>query len=271
MQLVTAKGREVPALGLGTWQLKGDACVEGVRHALELGYRHIDTAQMYGNEQQVGHGIARSGVDRDEIFVTTKLGLRAVEPDRVGPAAEESLRNLGTDRVDLLLIHWPSAHTPVPATLDAMRRLQDAGKVAHLGVSNFPPSLLRAAVREAPLITDQVEYHPLLDQRALLEVCREEDLFLTAYSPLAQGRVVEEVELKEIANAHDKTVGQVTLRWLVQQDRVAAIPKAASPEHRAENREIFDFALTDDEMARISALARDERLVNPSFAPDWER
>ena len=271
MEVVTARGAEVPVLGFGTWQLEGEACREGVHHALEVGYRHLDTAQMYGNEQDVGRAIASSSVDRTDIFITTKLGLASVAPDRVRPSTEESLRRLGTDHVDLLLIHWPSADIPAGRTLEAMAALQDEGKIRHLGVSNFPPSLARSAAREAPVITDQVEYHPLISQDELLSVCAEEDLFLTAYSPLARGAVLDEVTLKEIAEEHDRTIAQVALRWLIQQERVAAIPKSSTPRRREENAQIFDFTLTSAEMARIGALARGERKIDPPFAPDWER
>lgn len=271
MDVVTARGAQLPVLGLGTWQMNGQQCREGVRHALELGYRHIDTAQMYANEHDVGQGMAEAGVDRDEVFVTTKLGLDALEPDKVLASAEDSLRALGTERVDLLLIHWPSDRVPLEATLEAMRRLQDDGKVVHLGVSNFPPSLLRAATKEAPIVANQVEYHPLLDQRALREVCRQEDVVLTAYCPLAKGWVLDEEAIGEIAAIHDVTVAQVVLRWLVQQPGVAAIPKAASARHRKDNLGVFDFALRDDDMEQLAGLARGERLIDPPFAPDWER
>lgn len=270
MEVVTARGVQVPALGFGTWQLKGTECIEGVRHALGLGYRHLDTAQMYGNEYEVGQGIARSGVDRDEIFLTTKLGLDVLDPDKVVASTTDSLRALATDRVDLLLIHWPSDSVPLGATLEAMRGLQDDDKVVHLGVSNFPPSLLRAATKEAEILGVQVEYHPLLDQSALLEVCSEEDLVLTAYSPLAQGRALDEEAITDIAAAHGKSGAQVVLRWLVQQERVAAIPKSASSRRRRENVDIFDFSLTAGEMDRIAGVARGERLIDPPFAPDWE-
>ena len=271
MHRVSGNGGDMPALGFGTWQLEGKNCEVGVRHALELGYRHIDTAQMYGNEEEVGRALADSDVDRDDVFLTTKLVPGSLAPDRVGPATEESLRRLGTDRVDLLLIHWPSTDVALEATVAALRRMQERGRARHLGVSNFPPALLRAAAREAPLLTDQVEYHPLLTQDALLAQCRELGIALTAYSPLAKGAVLGEVELKEIAEAHGRTVAQVALRWLVQQDGVAAIPKSADPERREENLAVFDFALTDEEMARIAALNRDERQIDPPFAPDWER
>lgn len=271
MQVVRAQGAVVPVLGLGTWQIEGSACREAVRHALDCGYRHVDTAQMYGNEAEVGRGLAAAPVDRGDVFLTTKLATANLSADRVRQSTEDSLRALGTDHVDLLLIHWPSRRVPLTETLAAMDGLRTEGKTRHLGVSNFPPSLVRAAAAEAPIVTDQVEYHPFLDQDDLLALCAEQDLILTAYSPLAQGAVLDEVALKEIAEEHGRSIAQVVLRWLVQQERVVAIPKSASPDRREENAAIFDFALSDEEMGRIRGLARDERHIDPGFAPDWER
>lgn len=266
----TIQGTKVPALGLGTWQLKGDACTRGVEHALDIGYRHIDTAQIYKNEEAVGKGLAASTVDRDAYFLTTKVWYENLAPGAVRSTAETSLQRLGTDYVDLLLIHWPSNEVPMEASLDALRVLQDEGKIRHFGVSNFTPSLLRRALDHATVFANQVEYHPFLDQSALRDLADEHDLLLTAYSPLAQGDVLHDDTLQEIGEAHGKTAAQVALRWLVQQPNVAAIPKASSDEHRAANFALFDFALSQTEMDRIHALARGERLVDPSFAPSWE-
>ncbi|HEX2029721.1 MAG TPA: aldo/keto reductase [Nitriliruptorales bacterium] len=271
MQHVEVRGERIPALGFGTWQLSGDAAHEGVRHALELGYRHIDTAQMYANEEEVGRAVRDSGVDRDEVFLTTKVPPRNLEPGVLERSHEGSLRALSMDRVDLLLIHWPSDRIPLGATLDAMRSLQEQGKTRHIGVSNFTPSLVREALRHAEVICNQVEYHPFLGQRALCELAVEQDLMLAAYSPLAKGRVAKDATLREIGAAHDKTPAQVALRWLVQQRNVAALPRSSSPTHRAENLDVFDFHLSDDEVKRIEELDRDQRLIDPGLAPDWER
>lgn len=271
MIYVNVEGDEVPALGLGTWELEGDTCREAVTHALDVGYRHVDTAQSYENETEVGQGLRDSDVDREEIFLTTKLWRTAHEPKLVRRTAEESLGRLGTDYVDLLLIHWPNDEVPLEKTLDAMMTLQEEGKARHLGVSNFPPSLLERAVAHAPVVCNQVEYHPFLGQEALHDLARKHDLMLTAYSPIARGAATEDDTLREIAEAHGKSTAQVSLRWLVQQDRVAAIPKSTSAEHRAANFDIFDFALTEAEMARIHGLARGERLVDPGGWVDWER
>ncbi len=264
------QGVDVPALGFGTWELRGEECVEAVVDALELGYRHIDTAQVYENEAEVGRGLARSGVPRDEIWLTTKIWMDDAGHDGVLRTTDLSLERLGVDRVDLLLLHWPNPQVPLSETLSAMHYLQEEGKARHLGVSNFPPDLLDEALDEAEIFCNQVEYHPFLAQDDVLGLCHEWDLLLTAYSPLARGRVMEDETLRAIAQDHDKSPAQVALRWLVQQEQVAAIPKAASADHRRSNREIFDFELSDDEMERIYALARGERIVDPDFAPEWE-
>lgn len=268
---VNLGGDEVPALGLGTWQLEGTACREGVAHALGLGYRHLDTAQVYGNEAQVGAGLRDAGVDRASVFLTTKVGRDDLTPGRVRSTTEASLRSLGTEYVDLLLIHWPNDDVPLEKTLDAFMALQDEGKTRHIGVSNFPPSLLERAVQHAPVACNQVEYHPFLGQDTLRDLAAKHDLVLTAYSPLARGAVLKDETLRAIGEAHGKTPAQVALRWLVQQERVAAIPKASSAEHRAANFAIFDFELSDVEMERIHDLARGKRLVDPDGWVDWER
>lgn len=270
MQYVTVQGEEIPALGLGTWQITGPACQRAVTDALDLGYRHIDTAQAYDNEQQVGRGLAESEVDRDEIFLTTKVWHKNLTQNEVVATTDQSLSKLGTDYVDLLLVHWPVDDVPFKETFDAMRHLRNEEKVRHLGVSNFPPSKLEEALDYAPLLCNQVEYHPFLAQTDLLELCRENDMMLTAYSPLARGHALRDPTLKEIGESHDKSPAQVILRWLIQQDNVAAIPKAASHQHRVANLEIFDFELTDEQMATIHDLDRNQRIIDPSFAPDWE-
>jgi 2,5-diketo-D-gluconate reductase B len=260
------QGIEIPKLGFGTFKLRGDACAEGVRDALELGYRHIDTASAYGNEAQVGWGLEHSGVERGSIFLTTKLwhdGLRAAA---VREQVERSLRDLGTDYVDLLLIHWPNEQVPLAETLGAMTALQEAGRASHLGVSNFPPRLVRDALELAPIVCNQVEYHPYLGQPELLALARERDLLLTAYSPLARGEVHRDPVLREIGDAHGKTPAQVALRWLLDQPHVAALPKASTHEHRASNLEVFDFELGDDERGRVAGLERGLRTADPSWA-----
>lgn len=263
-------GDRVPKLGFGTWQLKGRDCRKGVLDALQMGYRHVDTAQAYENEEQVGRGIAESSVDREDIWLTTKVWHTNVAHDDVVSSMEDSLRRLGTDYVDLLLIHWPVDDVPVTETLDAMMELVEQQKVHHIGVSNFTPTQLREAADHAPIACNQVEYHPFLAQTELLEVCRDRGILLTAYSPLARGQVLSDDTLRDIGQAHGKSAAQVALRWLVQQSHVAAIPKASSAEHRRANLDIFDFRLSDHEMETIHSLDRNERIIDPSFAPTWE-
>ncbi|MDP1849024.1 MAG: aldo/keto reductase [Solirubrobacteraceae bacterium] len=267
---LTIQGIEVPKLGFGTWQLTGDDCVVGVRDAIELGYRHIDTARAYGNEAQVGQGLHDSGRNRDEIFLTTKLWYTDLRAVGVHDQVEQSLRDLRTEYVDLLLIHWPSRRVPLAETLGAMLEARESGRVRHLGVANFPSALLSEALEYAPLICNQVEYHPYLAQPQVLEVARERELMLTAYSPLAQGAVLRDPILGEIGEAHDRSPAQIALRWLLDQPQVSAVPKASSREHRATNLAVFDFELTDDERGRIAGLHRDIRTIDPPWAPDWD-
>jgi 2,5-diketo-D-gluconate reductase B len=268
-RVVRAQGVEVPKVGFGTWQLHGDECVEAVRDALELGYRHIDTARVYDNEREVGRGLAASGVPREDIWLTTKVWFDDLTRDRLHASLENSLLDLKTNYVDLLLIHWPSAEIPLEETLAEMVRLRDAGRVRHLGVSNFPAGMLERALELAPLLCDQVEYHPVLAQDRLLEVARRRDLVIAAYAPFAHGEVLDEPALMEIGEAHGKTAGQVALRWLIDQDRVVAIPKAGSHENRVANLDVFDFELTAGERERIDALPKDRRRFDTSWAPDW--
>ncbi len=271
MEFVDVQETRIPALGFGTWMMEGRDCRQGVEHALSLGYRHIDTAQIYKNEAEVGRALEASNVVRDDIFLTTKVWRTNVAADAVGPSIDDSLEKLRTDYVDLLLIHWPVDDVPVEETLEAMIEAKEAGKVRHIGVSNFPPTQMRQALDQADIACNQVEYHPFLAQRDLLEISRDHDAMLTAYSPLARGRVVDDTTLTDIGDRHGKSGAQIALRWLIQQDNVGAIPKASSPEHREANIEIFDFELTDDEMARIHDLDRSQRILDPDFAPDWEQ
>jgi 2,5-diketo-D-gluconate reductase B len=266
---LTIQGTRIPRLGFGTWLVTGRDATEGVRDALEIGYRHIDTARAYENEAEVGEGIAASGVDRGDIWLTTKIWLADYEPAKLKRAAEDSLRQLRTDYVDLLLLHWPSADVPVEQSLQAMRELQEEEKIRHPGVSNFPAGMLSRALDILPLFADQVEYHPFLAQDALLELAREHDLTLTAYSPLAHGKVVGHPELTAIGERYGKSAGQVALRWLLDQPNVTTAPKASSHDRRLENFEVFDFALSDADRERIAALPKDVRTANPSWAPDW--
>ena len=256
--VLTVQGTEVPRIGFGTWQLSGRQAEDGVRDALEIGYGHIDTARMYGNEAQVGAAIADSGVEHGDIFLTTKIFPPDFEPARLKAAAEDSLRKLRMDYVDLLLLHWPSDSVPLEDTLGALADLQEEGRIRHPGVSNFPAGMLERALGILPLLADQVEYHPFLGQDALLRLTDERDVMLTAYSPLARGRVARDRDLTEIGAEHGKTAGQVALRWLIEQPQVTAVPKASSHERRVENFDVFDLQLTDADRERIAALRRND-------------
>lgn len=256
MEYQKIKGEKVPSLGLGTWRLSGKECVRAVERALVLGYRHIDTAQMYANEGEVGRGIQNSGVDREDVFLVTKVRTGNFSHDAVIRSTRESLKKLKTDRVDLLLMHWPNPSVPLEETLGAMTELQEEGSVKHAGVSNFPPSMVEEAARHATVFCNQVEYHPYRAQDELLEQAGQMDYLLTAYSPVAKGAVAKDATLREIGEAYAKTPAQVALRWLIQQEKVAAIPKAASEEHLESNLDIFDFELSGEEMERIFALRR---------------
>ena len=260
----------MPALGYGTFELDGEECERGVEHALGVGYRHVDTAQMYENEDRVGAAIASSAVERDEIFLTTKVANDMHARDDVLRSTEESLERLGTDYVDLLLIHWPVEEVPLEETLGAMGELQEDGRIRQLGVSNFPPSLLLDAMRHAPVFCNQVEMHPFLAQRKLRELAAEHDFLLTAYSPLARGEALDDELLQEIGEAHGVGAAQVAVRWCIEHRNVAAIPKATSPERIEENFRALEIDLSEEEIARIDALDRGERTIDPPWAPDWE-
>lgn len=269
MEYVELQDEKIPALGFGTWQLKGQECVEGVKTALELGYRHIDTAQAYGNEDKVGQGIQESDVDRDDIWLTTKVWRDNLNRKDLKQSVEGSLERLQTDYVDLLLIHWPFEEMDLEAVLEEMDELVEEGKARNIGISNFTPKQMEKAqqLSDHDLLTNQVEYHPFLNQDEIKEKCEEMDMMLTAYSPIARGDVIGNEKLEEIGESHGKSEVQVALRWLIQQDNVAAIPKATSRGHIQQNLDIFDFELSEKEMESISELARGDRKVDPDFGP----
>ncbi len=272
--LVKANGAAIPAIGLGTFKLDGEACTEAVRTAIGAGYRHVDTAKMYGNEAAVGAGLKASGVARDEIFVTTKVWWEDIAPGDLQRSAESSLKRLGLDAVDLLLIHWPNPAIPLAGSIAALCETKARGLARNIGISNFPTALIRQAVRLAsePLVANQVEYHPYLDQSAVLAACRENGLALTSYCPLGRGELVSDPVVLRIAEAHGKTPGQVILRWHVQQPGVIAIPKSGTPRNILANLDVFDFSLSEDEMRALSGLARPEgRMVRPDFSPAWDK
>ncbi|PSN19397.1 hypothetical protein C7271_07520 [filamentous cyanobacterium CCP5] len=263
----------IPLLGFGTYQLSGDNAVAMVEHALRVGYRHIDTAQMYGNEAEVGHGILASGLPRAHVFLTTKIWPDNFAPQDLTQAVNQSLQQLGTDYLDLILLHWPNPNVPLEDTLSALMAAQQAGKTRHIGVSNFTIDLMRQAVAicgPGTLINNQIEYHPFLWQDRVIQAAHELDLSVTAYRPIAKGKVFRNDTLLGMAQTHNKTAAQVTLRWIIQQG-IVAIPRSSSPQHVSENFNIFDFELSEAEMQAIHSIPGDQRLVSPdALAPRWD-
>jgi len=272
MQYVDAHGARIPALGFGVFRMS-DAEVEAVvPAALEAGFRHFDTAQIYENEAALGRALALAGAQRDELFLTTKVWVSNYSETRFAASVEESLEKLGTDHVDLLLAHWPGDQVSVAKQVDWLNEVHASGKARFIGVSNYNRGQLRQAIAAsaAPIVTNQVEMHPYLDQSALAALAAETGTALTAYYGMADGAVPRDTVIGRIAAAHGKTAAQVGLRWLIQQGHIA-LSKTARPGRVAENFDIFDFTLSDDDMAAISGLARaDGRLVDPAgLAPDW--
>jgi 2,5-diketo-D-gluconate reductase B len=269
---LSARGAEIPAIGFGTSSLGN--CGEIVAYALKAGYRHIDTAWKYGTERGVGEGMRASGVPRSEIFLTTKVTHEYLRADDFARSVDESLKNLGVDHVDLLLVHWPNPEIPLSEPMPALAKAKRQGLTRHIGVANFTIALLDEAIRlcPEPLINLQAEYHPHLDQTKLLEACRRRGLIFTAYCPLGRGRLLRDPVLADIAARKGRPLAQIALRWLVQQGNIIPIPRSSNPKRMAENLAVFDFALTDEEMKRISALKRPDGriadLVGP--APAWD-
>lgn len=263
---------EVPEIGLGTHQLIGKDCEQIVKMALNMGYRHIDTAQSYKNEREIGNAIKMAHIKRDELFITTKIDLNNMDPEDVIKSAELSLQALDVPYLDLLLIHWPSPSVEIEKTIEAMLSVRDQGKALNIGVCNFPMKLLKEVNEElaAPIFCNQVEYHPFLGQFELLEYAQEQDLMVTAYSPLAQGEVQKNEFLTELGKKYGKSAAQIALRWLIEQENVVAIPKASSEVHLRANMDVYDFQLEDDDFFAIDELEKDRRLVNPDFAPEWD-
>ncbi|NPU13653.1 aldo/keto reductase [Bradyrhizobium sp. 83002] len=272
MLTIEANGARIPALGLGTWELRGRTCARIVEQALTLGYRHIDTAQVYENEQEVGEGLRASRVRRNELFLTTKVWTTHFAPHDLERSTKESLVRLRVSEVDLLLLHWPNSHVPMAETLGALAHAKTLGLARHIGVSNFTVALLDEAVALSPepLVCNQVEYHPYLDQTKVREACARHGLALVAYSPIAKGKIRNDATLTRIGRAHGKSPAQICLRWLVQQN-VVAIPRTSKIERLSENLEVFDFELSDQEMADIFAMGSPEgRMTNFAFAPKWD-
>ena len=270
-------GAQIPAIGLGTFRLTGASAVSAVSGALALGYRHLDTAAMYDNEKEVGEGLRASGVARDQVFITTKVWTMDIAKGDLQASAQASLSRLKLDQVDLLLIHWPNKAIPLAQSIEALCDARQRGYARNIGVANFPAAMLDDAVRLAAthgekIATNQCEYHPRLSQAKVLEACRRHGVVFVSYSPLGQGSLMADPAIASIAARHGKTVSQIVLRWHVQQEGVAAIPKAGSAGHQRDNLDVFGFSLPDEDMRAICALAKpDGRLVKPGFMPEWDR
>jgi 2,5-diketo-D-gluconate reductase B len=269
---LSAHGAEIPAIGFGTSSL-GD-CGEIVATALKVGYRHIDTAWKYGTEPGVGEGMRVSGVSRSEIFLTTKVSHEFLRADDFARSVDESLKTLGVDFVDLLLVHWPNPEIPLSEPIPALARAKRQGLTRHIGVANFNIAMLDEAIRlcPEPLVNLQAEYHAHLDQTKLIEACRWRGLIFTAYCPLGRGRLLRDPVLADIAARQGRPLAQIALRWLVQQGNIIPIPRSSNPARMAENLGVFDFALSEEEMKRIAALKRpDSRIADPvGRAPAWD-
>jgi 2,5-diketo-D-gluconate reductase B len=265
------KGTRMPALGFGTWELEGDVCVEAVKRALDAGYRHVDTATRYGNEEQVGQALRASGIARDELFVTTKVWHDALRHADVLASLDRSLDRLGLACVDLFLVHWPNPDVPLEETLAAMAEAKASGRARHIGVSNFTMKHLQACEAQgAPLDAHQFELHPYLDQTDLIAATRRRGMVVEAYQPLAGGLVMKDATIGEIARRYNRSAAQIVLRWLMHKPDVVAIPRSRNPANIASNIAIFDFELDAADIRRIDALRGNRRFVNPAFAPQWD-
>ncbi len=270
---LAAHGARMPAIGFGTSGLAAPVG-EIVATALRSGYRHLDAARKYGTEEGVGEGIRAAKIPRDELFVTTKVSHENLRAADFARSVEQSLKALGVSHVDLLLVHWPNAQIPLAETMTALARAKRQGLASHVGVANFNIAMLDEAMRlcAEPFVTLQAEFHPYLDQSKLLEACRARGLILTGYCPLGRGRLIDDPVLGEIARSKGKTPAQVALRWSIQHGNVAPIPRSSNPQRIAQNLDVFDFALSADEMSRIAALGRAKgRIANPAGrAPAWD-
>ncbi len=274
MHTVNSNGANIPALGFGTWTLKGAQASALVEHALSVGYRHIDTAAIYGNEEAVGQGIKSSSVPRDEIFLTTKVWHADLNTADLVRSVQASLERLSVDEVDLLLVHWPSKTIPLAETIGALNTVVSRGYTKHIGVSNFTVPLLNEAVRiaERPLVCNQIEYHPMLNQDIVLDACRSHGMSVVSYCPLFRGgELFASDPVVSIAKKYQKSPAQIVLRWHVQQDNVIAIPRSTNSRRIQDNLAVNDFELADEDMSLISALGRkNKRLCDFEFSPQWD-
>jgi len=272
MDVIAAHGARIPVLGFGTMTLKEDQCVELVEAALQLGYRHLDTAQMYGNEREVGAGLRGSGLRREDVFITTKVWFNRLALGDFERSVDESLEKLGLPWVDLLMIHWPNAQVPLAESIASLCKVKKEGLAKHIGVANFNIAMIEEATALAsePIAVLQIEAHPYLDQRKVIAAARRHDMAIVGYCPLARGKVPGDETLLRIGRAHGKTASQVALRFL-EQHGIIPIPRTSKRERLAENLGSLDFMLSDVEMAEIDKLRRpDGRIVSPPQAPQWD-
>jgi 2,5-diketo-D-gluconate reductase B len=272
LENLQTQGISLPRLGLGTFRMQGDVCRAAVESALALGYRHIDTAEMYGNEDAIGAAIASSGVARKDLHITTKVWNENLAPDAIRRAFDASLKKLRLDQVDLYLVHWPAKNMNLPAMFETLMKLKEQGRTRAIGVANFNIALLKTVVEQikAPIACNQVEYHVLLDQTPLRKYLAAKSIPLVAYCPLAQGRAATDETLMAIGRKHGATAAQVALKWLLDQDGVAVIPKASRAESQKANLGALHIGLDDEDRAAIAGLPKNKRLVNPGFAPAWD-
>ncbi|MGA7072873.1 aldo/keto reductase [Bradyrhizobium sp.] len=272
MEQLQTQGIGLPRLGLGTFRMQGDTCRTAVESALRLGYRHIDTAEMYGNEEAVGAAIAASKIARKDLHVTTKVWNENLAPDAIRRAFDTSLKKLGLDQIDLYLVHWPAPKMNLPEMFETLMKLKQEGRTRAIGVANFNIALLKKVVEEikAPIACNQVEYHVMLDQTPLRKYLAAKSIPLVAYCPLAQGRAASNETLMAIGKKHGASAAQVALKWLLDQDGVAAIPKASRTESQRANLEALNIGLDDEDRQAIAGLPKDQRYVNPGFAPAWD-
>src|SRR5882757_9141643 len=272
MDNLTTQGISLPKLGLGTFRMQGDACRVAVESALALGYRHLDTAEMYANEEAIGAALAASKVARTDLHVTTTVWNENLAPDAIRRAFDASLKKLRLDHVDLYLVHWPAKSMNLPAMFETLIKLKGEGRTRAIGVANFNIALLKTVVEEikAPIACNQVEYHVFLDQTSLRKYLAAKSIPLVAYCPLAQGKAASDDTLMAIGRKRGATAAQVALKWLLDQDGVAAIPKASRAESQKANLDALHIGLDDEDRAAIAGLPKNTRLVNPGFAPAWD-
>jgi 2,5-diketo-D-gluconate reductase B len=272
MEYLNTQGISLPRLGLGTFRMQGDVCRAAVESALSLGYRHIDTAEMYANEEAIGAAIAASGVVREDLHVTTKVWNENLAPEAMRRAFDKSLKKLRLDQVDLYLVHWPAPNMNLPAMFETLMKLKQEGRTRAIGVANFNIALLKTVVEEirAPIACNQIEYHVMLDQTNVAKYLAAKSIPLVAYCPLAQGRAASDETLLAIGKKHGASAAQVALRWLLDQDGVAAIPKTSRRESQEANLDALKVKLDDEDRKKIAALPKNKRCVNPGFAPAWD-